>query len=130
MTTEQQHAYLDEHLPYMLKMLRYTYGQMLQKQHYLSWNVHRESFEVHARNLVKFLTNRDDGNLKAKDFVRNYRARIGGLSGAMSKLEEQVFHLAKTRPKDPIGKFDTEHAKAVFDWIEKSFNNFLSELPS
>jgi hypothetical protein len=45
MTKEpQQRDYLDEHLPYMLKMLRYTSRHMLQEQHYLSWNAHFESF--------------------------------------------------------------------------------------
>jgi hypothetical protein len=118
-TTEQQkHDYLDEHLPYMLKMLRYTYGQMLQRQHYLSWNAHFESFAVHARNLVNLLTNGDKGNIKAKDFAENFRARIGDASGAMSKLDQQVFHLAKERPKNAVDKFNTEHAKAVYDWIE------------
>jgi hypothetical protein len=33
---QQKRDYLDEHLPYMLKMLRYTHGQMLQQQHYQS----------------------------------------------------------------------------------------------
>jgi len=59
MIDEKQKAYLQEHLPYELKMLRYTYGQLLQKQHCLSWNAHFESFAVHARNLVNFLTNGD-----------------------------------------------------------------------
>src|SRR3981081_1240019 len=96
---QQKRNYLDEHLPYMLKMLRYTYGQMLQKQHYLSWNAHFESFAVHARNLVNFLTNNDTGNFKAKDLVPAYRARISDNQGAMVLLREPVFHLAKRRPR-------------------------------
>jgi hypothetical protein len=74
---DQQRDYLDEHLPYTLKMLRYTHGQMLQQQHYLSWNAHFESFAVHARNLVNFLTSNDKSNFEAKDFVKRYKARIG-----------------------------------------------------
>jgi hypothetical protein len=30
---QKKRDYLDEHLPYMLKMLRYKCGQMLQEQH-------------------------------------------------------------------------------------------------
>jgi hypothetical protein len=127
MSTEQR-DYLEEHLPYELKMLRYTYGQMLQEQHYLSWNAHFESFAVHARNLVKFLTNSDTGNLKAGDFVQDYRARIGDEKGAMTRLLNQVFHLAKKRPKEVVDKFDTKDAKEVSDWIEKNFRDFLSKL--
>jgi hypothetical protein len=127
---QQRQDYLDEHLPYELKMLRYTYGQMLQRQHYLSWNAHFESFATHAANLVRFLTNTDTGNFKASDFVKGgYRARIGDAHGAMEKLKRQVFHLAKNRPKTVIDKFSTEpHAKEVFEWIETNFADFLSKL--
>lgn len=121
--------YLQEHLPYMLKMLRYTYGQMLQAQHYLSWNAHFESFSIHARNLTRFLSNNDKGNAKAAEFVKDYKARIGDVSGPMSRLQNQVFHLAKQRPKDVVAKFDTEDAKAVSGWIEDNFKDFLSKLP-
>jgi hypothetical protein len=125
---QQKRNYLDEHLPYMLKMLRYTYGQMLQKQHYLSWNAHFESFAVHARNLVKFLTNSDARNFKAHRFVQDYKARVGDIQGAMAKLEQQVFHLGKHRPPTFVGKFNTEHAQEVRDWIEKNFDTFVNGL--
>lgn len=129
MVTEQQKRYLKEHLPYTLKMLRYTGGQIIQRQHYLSWNAHFESFAVHARNSVAVLTNGDKSNLRALDFVKGYRARIGDTSGAMTKLRQQVFHLEKERPTEFIGKFNTQHAKAVADWIEDNFKVFLSRLP-
>jgi hypothetical protein len=130
MATEQQKQdYLDEHLPYMLKMLRYTYGQILQSQHYLSWNAHFESFAVHARNLANLLTNNDSGNFKAAQFVPRFKARKGDISGPMTKLEQQVFHLHKGRPREAIGKFNTEHAKAVVEWVERNFADFIHELP-
>jgi hypothetical protein len=127
---QQKRDYLDEHLPYMLKMLRYTYGQMLQEQHYLSWNAHFESFAVHARNLIKFLSNSDEGNFKAHQFFpQGYKARVGGdIRGAMAKLEQQVFHLHKGRPRTFVGKFNTEHAHEVRDWIEKNFDIFVRQL--
>ncbi|SRR5208282_4832603 len=128
MITTEQSDYLQEHLPYMLKMLRYTYGQMRQQQHYLSWNAHFESFAVHARNLTNFLTNSDKGNFKAADFVTDYKARKGDLSGPMSRLGDQVFHLAKRRPTEVVAKFNTDHAKDVSDWIETNFADFLTKL--
>src|SRR5690348_6320725 len=103
---QQKRDYLDEHIPYMLKMLRYTDGQMLQEQHYLSWNAHFESFAVHARNLVNFLANKDTGNFKAHEFVPDFKARTSDIGGLMSKLDQQVFHLAKARPRDVVGKFN------------------------
>ena len=125
---QQKHNYLDEHLPYMLKMLRYDLGQMQQSQHYLSWNAHFESFAVQARNLVNFLTNNDSGNFKAGEFVRDFKARKGNIGGPMAKLEQQVFHLAKSRPKGVVGKFNTEHAERVSKWVEENFADFLGEL--
>ena len=116
---QQRRDYLNEHLPYEMKMLRYTYGQMQHRQHYLSWNAHYESFAVHARNLVNLLTNGDTGNFKASDFVPGYRARIGDAQGSMGKLRTQVFHLGKKRPRTVIDKFNTEPgAKEVVEWIE------------
>jgi hypothetical protein len=113
----------------MLKMLRYTHGQMLQQQHYLSWNAHFESCAVHARNLVDFLSNGGDTrNFKAREFARDYQARKGDLQGPINKLNEQVFHLAKKRPRAVVGKFNTEHAQEVRDWIEKNFDDFLNQL--
>jgi hypothetical protein len=63
MATEQQKRdYLDDHLQYALKMLRYTYGQTLQEQHYLSWM--RTSGHLRFRHLVNFLANNDTENFK------------------------------------------------------------------
>lgn len=129
-TNDQRKAYLSEHLAYMLKMLRYDLQQMQQQQHYLSWNAHFESFAIHARNLANFLTNNDTGNIKAADFVAGFKARKGDLSGPLAKLEKQVFHLAKQRPTTVVGKFNTDDAKAVANWIEQNFADFLSELAS
>jgi hypothetical protein len=125
----QKHNYLEEHLPYMLKMLRYTHGQMLQTQHYLSWNAHFESFAIHARNLVNFLANKDLGNFKASEFVSGFKAPTGETIGGLTrKLDQQVFHLAKSRPKDVIGKFSSEHAAPIRNWIEHNFAEFLRRL--
>jgi hypothetical protein len=128
-TKQQKHDYLEEHLPYMLKMVRYTRRRMREHQSYLSFNAHFESFAVNARNLVKFLTNTDDGNFKARGFVENFKSPKGDITGLMTKLGQQVFHLSKNRPRSE-GKFDTGDAKPVLDWIEENFNEFLRALPS
>ena len=123
----QKNDYLDEHLPYMLKMLRYTHEQMCQRQHYLSWNAHFELFAVHARNLMNFLSNNDKKNLQARDFVTGgFKARTKDVGRLLQKLEQQVFHLAENRPKDTIGKFNTDHADRVRKWIEQNFAAFLA----
>jgi hypothetical protein len=125
---KQKNDYLAEHLPYEMKMLRYTSKRMLERQYYLSWNAYYESFAVHARNLVQFLSNDDKGNFKAREFIPTFSAKKVKLGSAMQDLTNQVFHLAKDRPSTPVDKFNTEHAKRVCEWIEHHFSDFLSKL--
>ena len=128
-TEHQKHEYLDEHLPYMLKMVRYDIAKMVKPPFYLTYNAHFESFAVNARNVVKFLTNGDTGNFRACDFAPGFRARVGNNATLMTKLEEQVFHLYKERPRDPAGgKLITDNARAVHEWIEENFGVFLENL--
>jgi hypothetical protein len=48
----------------------------------------------------------------------------------MRKLEQQVFHLAKTRPKDAVGKFNSDHAGRVREWVEENFEDFRTVAPA
>jgi len=78
---------------------------------------------------VKFLSNGDTDNLMAHEFVKGgFKARVGDIQGLMGKLEQQVFHLAENRPKEALGKFNTDNVKPVFEWVEKNFALFLSKL--
>jgi hypothetical protein len=122
-------AYLTEHLPYMLKMLRYTSGQLEKSQHYLSANAHFESFAVNARNLALFLTSGDGSNFKARDFTDSFKpSNRDQINGRMQKLRDQVFHLGKRRPKDVIGKLVFDDVPPVKDWIESNFEKFILDL--
>jgi hypothetical protein len=127
-TEHQTHEYLDEHLPYILKMVRYNIAQICRPwQFYLSYNAHFESFAVNARNLTNFLTNGDRGNMKAHHIAKDFRVRPGNIATLMKKLDQQVFHLSMNRTR-AIGKFDTENAEAVAKWIEENFELFLAAL--
>ena len=125
---QQEHDYLDEHLPYMLKMLRYDYGQILQSQHYLSWNAHFELFAVHVRNLVNFLTNNDTGNFKASEFMQEFKARKGvdrfGVLGI--EFADDFPGASFVQMEDLLIKF--RHRAAYVDWVEENFADFLSQL--
>jgi hypothetical protein len=46
----------------------------------------------------------------------------------MNALEQQVFHLAKNRPKETVAKFNTDNANSVFDWIQENLQDFLDQL--
>jgi hypothetical protein len=125
---QQKFDYLDEHLPYMLGSVRYDFNKLSQQLFFRDWNASFQSFSVNARNLVEFLNNGDKRNFKASDFVEGFRFRKGDIQGPLRKLDEQVFHLGKARPRDSDGKFDFSAAKAVLDWIEEGMQSFLEDL--
>jgi hypothetical protein len=80
--------------------------------------------------LAAFLTNAESGNnnLKACELVENFRSRKGDLADTFKKMEPQIFHLGKARPIDGRLKFNTDDAKAVFDWIEEEMKKFVAAL--
>ena len=125
---QQKFDYLDEHLPYMLGQMRYDYNKLKQPLHFRDWNASFQSFAVNARNLVQFLTNGDTRNFKANDFIPEFRNRKGDIQGPMKKLDDQVFHLGKARPREEDKKFGFAAANDVFDWIEEGMNDFLGRL--
>jgi hypothetical protein len=127
---EQKIKWLDEHLPYELKMARYSFQQMqVPAIFYLDWNSYQSAFAVSACNLAAFLTNQEKKNLQACDFVEGFRSRKGDLAGIFAKLEPQVFHLGIARPTDH-GKFVLLEAKQALDWIEAEMEHFISKLGS
>jgi hypothetical protein len=125
---EQKSDYLDEHLPYMLSQLIYDFKKLSQGIHFRDWNTSFQSFAVNARNLVAFLTNGDTGNFRAGDFIKDFKIRKGDIQGPMTKLDQQVFHLGKSRPREEAGKFDVSAAREVFDWIDKGMKEFVVAL--
>jgi hypothetical protein len=127
-TEKQKFDYLDEHLPYMLSSVLYDFHRLTQPLFFRDWNAYFQSFSVNARNLAEFLTNGDKGNFRACDFISGFRNRKGDIQGPMRKLDEQVFHLGKSRPRDKEGKFDLAAAREVLDWIEQGMNDFVDNL--
>lgn len=125
---QQKFDYLNEHLPYMQAQARYDYSKLKQPLPFRDWNASFQSFAVNARNLVGFLTNGDKHNFKASDFIPEFRNRKRDIQGPMTKLDAQVFHLAKARPKVNDKKFGLEAASEVFAWIEQGMNEFVTGL--
>ena len=122
----EQKAWLDEHLPYELKMARYSLKQMQQPDvFYLDWNAYHSAFAVAACNLAAFLTNSE--KWKSSDFVKDFKARKYDLAGKFANLEPQVFHLGKMRPIAE-GKFVLADAEKILAWIEEEMKKFVSQL--
>jgi hypothetical protein len=131
-SAQQRKEYLEEHLYYELLMLRFSYREINKSQSPLIWNAFFDSFVMHARNLIDFLTN-DGGvqNFKAVDFTVDYIApdkKKGGIQGLYDKLHAHALHLGKLRPTDDEKKINVVRAQKLFDWIEKHLPNFGSKL--
>lgn len=127
----QKITWLDEHLPYELKMCRYSLLMMREMYpFYLDWNMSLASFAVAAGNLSAFLTNSDgSGNIKASDYVQGFKSRKGDLSGVFARMEPFIFHLGKARPTEK-GKFSRDDAEMIAKWIEEEMAEFVSKLGS
>jgi hypothetical protein len=132
MTEEQKIAYLQEHLPYEVLMLRYaidkiTTGEITTPQQQLDWNAHYESFVLHARNLYMFLTNGDRSNVKASNFVPEFKAqKTNDTISTFQRLGTEAFHLGPERSTDH--KVAMNEAKAVKDWLLSNFSTFVGKL--
>jgi hypothetical protein len=132
-TETQRLDYLDEHLPYMLKMVRFTHHQLHRNQEQLPWNAFFEAFAVNARNLVNLLTNKDKKNVMAQLLVADFRRRKNenmknDITNLMDRLDEQVFHLGAKRPREQTQKLGRDAADRVFKWIETCMAEFIGHV--
>jgi DNA-directed RNA polymerase specialized sigma54-like protein len=101
---------LREHLPYEIKMLRYTHDRLqAEVKDRESNNVLIESFCLHARNLIDFF--RGQRNTKeyacARDFTtKSYRPIDKEIhrQTVYKKLNDQIAHLTYRRAEDPAEK--------------------------
>jgi hypothetical protein len=128
-TTTQLTEHLQDHLPYELLMLRYTYARMQTETHDLVYNAMYECFCMHARNLWDFLHNEGTGNnLKAKELAKEYRAPEDQKAQRIINfdMQGQVFHFGKSRPSNQTDKIGLEKCKTVFDCLEKAFAEFMA----
>jgi hypothetical protein len=129
---EKLTKHLAESLPYELLMLRHTHRQLSQEQNQLDWNVFLESFAIHARNIIDFLTNRSDSrDIEASHFGGAYKPPAHReLDGLKQKLHYQILHLGKRRQGelDREERFNTDDADKLCRWIEDAMARFLSSL--
>lgn len=130
---EQLASWLDEHLPYELSMLRYSFMKMKAPTEPLDYNAHYECFAVKARLFWDFIGCRDVGptNVKATHFAPNFdppdREHI---QEELNLLNPQVMHTGRDRPKDPAKKISLDNCLDFGLWVENGMELFLKALPS
>ena len=132
MPTKKQIEFLREHLPYEMCMLRYAFQEIGRPREQLDWNVHLESFAIHARSLVEFLLNKEDQHSRTvlgSDLVPGYTApEKDGVDHFMTKVNQQIAHLGTTRTREAAKKIGPERAQKALDWIEKAMERYLDAM--
>ena len=136
MASEQEKiTYLEEHISYEVVMLNYTFMRLLilrpsTPEEQLDFNAYLESFGVHARNLVAFLSEESTGDdQNASDYVPDFEAPDQArLQRLLVRLEKQILHLTAFRATDPQEKFTLDDARELYAWIVPAILKFQGEL--
>lgn len=133
--TEQEfrRAWLSDHLPYELCMMRYALARMRNSPTQLEYNAFFECFCVKARNLIEFLTcrNRKNTNIDSKYFAPSFKAPDRqGVQTTLNNIDGHVVHNSKQRPIELRYKIHRAHCEALALWVEGAMKLFLESLPS
>jgi hypothetical protein len=125
-------AWLKDHGPYELCMMRYGLARMKTAIDQLEYNAFFECFCVKARSLVDFLTRRraNNTNFDAKDFDENYSAPPRQhVQSVINRLDDHVVHAGAKRPMTSEGKITLEECNELSEWIELAMSQFLKGMP-
>jgi len=114
-------------------MLRHAYAA-LGTSRGLDFNMAIESFALHARVLVEFLSEKPKSrgkDIRASLYAPSFKAgRKDGIRDTLDKLDEQVAHFSRDRTTDPDEKFNTNLATELLDWVEDNIAKFNEALPA
>lgn len=116
--------YFNEHILYELLMLRFSRNRLNAAPQIL-WNAMFSAFNVSARNLYEFLNNkgtRNEVNVhEYRDYSKEFRlSSITRITGTLQKINEQVFHMGRKRPKDSDKKVTLDRVELVFKWVDSN----------
>jgi hypothetical protein len=138
MTKQLDHAYLkelfDEHLPYEVEMMRYTYSRLESKMDQAAINVHIEAFCLHIRNLLEFLESKkmpSAGAFAAPGWKGFDGVPAAQLSAVRALLNNQISHLvANQRTTDPTKKIGGKERMQMLMLIETELERLRQGLAS
>jgi hypothetical protein len=132
------------HVCYELKMLRYSYGKLLEVEKAIALdpsarqkagpfiNVLIEAFCIHARNLDEFFQGTGDRDtLRARKFADSfYRPlpRDDERKRIIKKIHKQIAHLSKKRTSAPAEKIDIEDRAQLSSILAAEADNFTRHL--
>jgi hypothetical protein len=121
---------LNEHVFYELLMLRYSMHNLENAPDRMFWNAMFAAFNVSARNLENFLTNKGDRtHMRILDY-KDYRTNIRSISNepvrkTLEMLNAQCLHMGRDRYKEPDKKINLDRLRVVFKWVTSNMDEFL-----
>jgi hypothetical protein len=133
MTKAELIEQFDEHVFYEVQMLIYTKQCLEKEQPQPVWNAMFAAFNVSARNLENFLSNKGNNTrLRVLDYDP-YRKVSGKFKNepirkALEQLNAQCLHLGKSRTPKPDDKINIVKIRKIFTWVVSSMDSLLKNL--
>ena len=126
----ERDEFFDEHLPYEISMLRFTFLELQQPVAGPLGNVLIEAFCLHARNLIEFFKNKDSCDFDPREFTAaGHRLHKSFLPGALlMRINEQISHLTANRTVISAEKIGPADRLRMFMAIEGEVTRFASGL--
>lgn len=120
-----------DHVPYQIWMMRSTQEALSAKTvcGAVCWNAHIESFAVHARSLVKFFNNTENGS-KARQFTDDYKPFANGSipERLTRKLDWQIAHITEHRFNTDEEKLNIPDIEELRSFIDAETARFVEHL--
>jgi hypothetical protein len=124
-------AWLDDHGPYEVCMMRYSLVRMRSAFSQLDYNAHFECFATKARVLVDFFTNRRPRKdcIAATDFDPNFKAPARDrVQSIINSIDSDVSHPGTERALVQSAKIQLPDCERLASWIEGALALFLKGL--
>ena len=123
-------AYFNEHVFYELLMLSYSKQHLENGLDRYLWNAMFAAFNVSARNLENFLTNKGDRtHMRVLDY-KDHRTDARSISNeaireTVKMLNAQCLHLGKDRFTEADKKINLGKVRKVSAWVVSNMDNLL-----
>jgi hypothetical protein len=139
-TSKQMGDIIDEHLPYEVQMLNFTFAALCTGPNVLGQlpiNAFLESFCIHARNLIDFFAEQGTSAKRsagAKHYIgASWRAFDGKNVKSepfYGRLNNQIAHITYSREKDPTKKIGGSDITRIKQLLDAEVKRFVDVLPS
>jgi hypothetical protein len=122
MTKSEMLDYFNEHVYYELRMLIFASQRLEQEDNKLVWNAMFAAFNVSARNLENYLTNKGNNTrVRVLDYAP-YRKNACSISNEpirtiLDKLNAQCLHMGKKRSEKTDEKLNLDRGRKISAWV-------------